>query len=169
MIAWHRPSASDLTVRDCNHLIIPSLSPPYHLAITGWQSGTSSVRPTRSTINTPSCREQSGVCSRCRVSHHQRSRRVDLMRRAPRQEPALATRRVTTLQTSPHGRPSSRRSSTTIRGSGTARTSGRRHRSVWHNGKGGNRLVSNAALRLRVLKGADRVPNAEPSLIESRG
>ena len=110
-------------------------SPHYRLTIAGWQSGTSSVRPTRSTSNTSSCQRQSGVCLRCRVSHHQRSRRVDLMRRAPRQEHALATWRVTTSQTSLHGRPSSRRSSTMVRGSGTARISDRRRRSIWHDGK----------------------------------
>ena len=84
------------------HYLLPitSPSPHYRLTIAGWQSGTSSVRPTRSTINTSSCQRQSGVCLRCRVSHHQRSRRVDLMRRARRQEHALATWRVTTSQTS---------------------------------------------------------------------
>ena len=117
------------------HLTIASLSPPYHLAIAGRQSGTSSVRPTRCTINTSSCREQSGVCLPCRVSHRRRSRRVDLMRRAPRQEPALATWHATFCRTSPHGRPSSRRSSTMRRGSGTVRISGRRRRSVWRDGK----------------------------------
>ena len=119
------------------HYLLPITSPSPHdrLTIAGWQSGTSSVRPTRSTINTPSCTRLGGECWLCRAHPRQKSQRVGLMRRAPRQEPALATWHATFCQTSPRGRPSSRRSSTMRRGSGTVRISGRRRRSVWRDGK----------------------------------